>query len=128
MHDFSDDLGALAKRLAEADRYLDLAGRHARLAELEAEASRADLWDDPDRARVVTTELSRVKEDVDELEGLRRQLSDAETLNELAREEADESVEPELAQAVAELDRGLDQLELRSLFSGEHDERDAVCE
>src|SRR5207249_2337688 len=102
--------------------------RRARLAELEEEASRAGLWDDPDRARIVTTELSRVKDDVDELEGLRRQLSDAETLHELAREEADESIEPELAQAVAELDRRLDQLELRSLFSGEHDEREAVCE
>ena len=128
MRDFSDDLGALAKRLTEAERYLDLAGRRARLAELEEEASRAGLWDDPDRARIVTTELSRVKDDVDELEGLRRRLSDAETLHELAHEEADESVEPELAQAVAELDRRLDQLELRSLFSGEHDERDAVCE
>src|SRR5438309_7439429 len=128
MRDFSDDLGALAKRLTEAERYLDLAGRRARLAELEEEASRAGLWDDPDTARIVTTELSRVKDDVDELEGLRRRLSDAETLSELAREEADESVEPELAQAVAELDRRLDQLELRSLFSGEHDERDAVCE
>ena len=112
MRDFSDDLAALAKRLAEAERYLDLAGRRKRLAELEEDASRAGLWDDPDRARIVTTELSRVKDDVDELEGLRRQLSDAETLHELAREEADESIEPELAQAVAELDRRLDQLEL----------------
>src|SRR5437870_3818658 len=128
MRDFSDDLGALAKRLTEAERYLDLAGRRGRLAELEEEASRAGLWDDPDRARIVTTELSRVKDDVDELEGLRRRLSDAETLHELAREEADESIEPELTQAVAQLDRRLDQLELRSLFSGEHDERDAVCE
>src|SRR5438094_1732088 len=128
MRDFSDDLDALAKRLTEAERYLDLAGRRARLAELEEEASRPGLWDDPDRARIVTTELSRVKDDVDELEGLRRRLSDAETLHELAREEADESVEPELAQAVAELDRDLDRLELRSLFSGEHDGRDAVCE
>src|SRR5437868_15426126 len=92
MRDFSDDLGALAKRLAEAERYLDLAGRRARLAELEAEASRADLWDDPDRARVITTELSRVKDDVDELAGLRRQLSDAETLEQLAREEDRKSV------------------------------------
>src|SRR5437879_13617084 len=121
MPDFSDDLGALANRLTEAERYLDLAGRRTRLAELEEGASRAGLWDDADRARIVTTELSRVKDDVDELEGLRRQLSDAETLHELAREEADESVEPELAQAVAELDRRLDQLELRSPFSGDHE-------
>src|SRR5205823_5171877 len=96
--------------------------------DLEATASKSDLWDDPDAARQVTTELARVKDDVDELAGIEGRLSDAETLFQLATEEGDESVEEELVAAVAALARELDQLELRSLFSGEHDERDAVCE
>src|SRR4029077_16396564 len=53
---------------------------------------------------------------------------DAETLFELAREEDDDSVEAELDDALVAIDRQLSDLELRSLFSGEHDERDAVCE
>src|SRR5205807_5709720 len=79
-------------------------------------------------ARRVTTEHSRVKEDVDLLDGLERRVSDAETLFDLAREESDESLAPELDEAVASLATELDGLELRSLFRGEHDERDAVCE
>ena len=55
-------------------------------------------------------------------------MADAETLYQLALEEADESVESELAEAVADLGRQLDSLELRSLFSGDHDDRDAVAE
>ena len=41
----------------------------------------------------------------------------------------DESVEPEIAgRASTDCAATLDQLELRALFSGEHDERDAICE
>ena len=59
---------------------------------------------------------------------MNRRLSDAETLYELAVEEDDDSVGAELETLIAGLGRALDELELRSLFTGEHDERDAVCE
>ncbi|HEV3352515.1 MAG TPA: peptide chain release factor 2 [Acidimicrobiales bacterium] len=128
MQDHTDELRALAQRLSEADRYLDLEGLRKRLGSLEAEASRPDLWDDADAARKVTTELSRVKGDVDELEGLASRLSDVETLYQLAVEEGDESFESEVVDALASVSGSLDELELRSLFSGEHDELEAVCE
>jgi len=128
MRDFTDDLRALRKRLSEAEAYLDVEGMRARQAELTTRAGAPDLWDDPDAARRVNTELSRVSDDIGMIEGLERRVSDAETLYELAVEESDESLAPELETAVAELARELDALELRSLFSGEHDERDAVCE
>ena len=54
--------------------------------------SRPDLWDDPDEARRVTSEFSSVNDDIDLLEDLERQLSDAEVLHELMVEEADDSV------------------------------------
>jgi peptide chain release factor 2 len=128
VRDLSDELASLRGRLWEAEKYLDLEGKRARLATLEGEVGRADLWDDPNHARAVTTEFGRVGDDVklhDDLEG---RLVDAETLYGLAVEEQDDTVEGELEAAVATLGRDLDDLELRSLFSGEHDERDAVCE
>ena len=128
MQDFTDELRALRQRLSDAERYLDLEGLRKRLAGLEAEASRPDLWDDADAARKVTTDLSRVRADVDELEGIETRLSDAETLHQLAVEEVDDSVEGEVADALASVSKTLDTLELRSLFSGEHDELEAVCE
>jgi peptide chain release factor 2 len=128
LQDFSDELRALRHRLSDAERYLDLEGLRKRLAELESEASRPDLWDDADAARKVTTELSRVKADVDELEGIGSRVSDAETLHQLAVEEGDESVESEIGDALATVGGAIGALELRSLYSGEHDERDAVCE
>jgi peptide chain release factor 2 len=128
VRDLTDDLGALRRRLNEAAAYLDLAGKRERLGVLEKEVGRGDLWDDPDAARAVTTEYTRVKDDVDLLDGLDGRVSDAETLFQMAVEEGDDSLEPEIADAIAGLERDLGALELRSLFSGEYDEHDAVCE
>ena len=128
MRDFSDALGGLRDRLGEMEKTLDLPGRRNRLTELETLASDPSLWDDPDSARTVTGELARVKDDVDELEGLGRRLSDLEVLYELAREEDDESFEGELDTGLTGFEGDLGVLELRAMYSGEHDELDAVCE
>jgi peptide chain release factor 2 len=128
VRDFSDDLADLRRRLQDARGYLRIDAAKNRLAELEKEASDPSLWDDPDAARKVTTELSRVKDDVDLVEGLESRLSDLETLDQLAREEGDESLEEEIAGGVAGLDRDLVAVDLQALFTGEHDERDAICE
>ncbi len=127
MQDFSEQLADLRRRLSDAAKYLNVEGARARYAELEAEASRPDLWDDADNARKVTTELARVGEDIELLDRLERELGDAETAWELAREEGDDSLEGEIASAAIALLRDLDALELRALFSGEYDERDAIC-
>jgi len=128
MRDLSADLVELRRRLLESSRDLDLDGKQARLSALEARASDPSLWDDPDQARKVTSELALVKDDIDLLEGLDRRLSDVEVLFELSREESDDSVAGEVEAGLASLTREFDALELRSLYSGEHDERDAVCE
>ncbi|HTJ75209.1 MAG TPA: peptide chain release factor 2 [Acidimicrobiales bacterium] len=128
MRDLSAELSELHRRLSESSKDFGLDGKRARLLELEKLASEPSLWDDPNQARKVTSELALVKDDIDLLDGLERRLSDVETLYELAREESDDSVEGEVLAGVASLTREFDALELRSLYSGEHDELDAVCE
>jgi peptide chain release factor 2 len=128
MRDFSDELGLLAKRVGEAEAYLTIEAGRQRVAELDAEVSQPDLWDDAAQARRVTTELEHLRRDIELYDRLVGDLEDARTLDQLAREEDDASVEAEVAAAVEDLGRRLDELELRSLFGGEHDERDAICE
>ena len=127
MQDFTDQLTDLRRRLDDAKGYLRLDAARSRLVELEKEASEPALWDDPEAARRVTTELARVKDDVDRVDGLERRLSDLETLDELAREEGDESLAGEIGAGLATLSGDLSELELQALFTGEHDERDAIC-
>jgi len=128
MRDFTDDLRDLRRRVSDAHTYLRIDDARARLTELEADASRPDLWDDADKARLVTTEMARVRGDIELVDGLDQRVSDLETLYELGREESDDSVEGEIAAGAQRLGTELDQLELRALFTGDHDERDAICE
>jgi peptide chain release factor 2 len=128
--DFTSELGALRERLAEAERYLGRDKLEVRRVELEAEVARPDLWDDADNARAVTKELGRVSADLDQLDALRSALEDAEALLELSEESSaegtgDAALDAELVDA---LGARLGALELQSLFSGEYDEFDAVCE
>jgi peptide chain release factor 2 len=128
VRDFEADLGALRRRHAEAADYLGLDKLRARLAELEAEVGRPDLWEDIEVGQRVTREYNQTKTDVDLLDGLAARISDAATLYQLAVEEDDDSVASELEALVSSVAAELDRLELRSLFTGEHDDHDAVCE
>ena len=128
MQDFTDQISAIAARLDEASGYLRIGELKMRQPQLEAEASRPDLWDDQEKARKVTSELSAVNEDLELYDRLQGEVDDLETLHMMAREENDESLEPEIAEQAASREAGLDELEMRSLFTGEFDERDAVCQ
>jgi peptide chain release factor 2 len=127
VRDFSDALALTRKRIDDARAYLKVDELRARRPLLETEASRPDLWDQPEVAKRVTGELSAVVDDLERYERLVGELEDAETLHELAREEGDATQEPEIDGALSSLDAELGRLELRSMFSGEHDERDALC-
>jgi peptide chain release factor 2 len=126
--DLRGELASLRKRLEEAQGYLGLEQLRARRAELETEVSRPDLWDDADQARRVTSEFSSVNADLEMLEGLDAKLSDTEDLHELMLEEPEDWMTGELTEALDDLTRRLSDLELRSLFAGEYDERDAIAE
>jgi peptide chain release factor 2 len=126
--DSKAELADLRSRLTEAEAYLGLARLRERRDELEAEVSLPGLWDDPDQARAATTELGRLNDDVGMLEDLASRLSDSEVLFELMVEEGDDSVAGELTAQIDDLEKRIGELELRSLFAGEHDERDAILE
>ena len=58
MQDFTDQITTIRARLDEAAGYLRIDELKMRQPQLEAEASRPDLWDDQDKARKVTRALS----------------------------------------------------------------------
>ncbi|MET0895471.1 MAG: peptide chain release factor 2 [Acidimicrobiia bacterium] len=127
MRDFSDDLTDVRRRVDAARVYLQVDAARDRIAELEAQMSGAGFWDDQDQARKVSTEHSQLSEDASLVASLDTEVSDLDTLVEMAREEGDDSLEGEIDDGIAALAKRLDTLELRALFAGEHDDRDAIC-
>lgn len=116
----------LRKRLDEARGFLDLEGKGAELDDLRTQASSSDLWDDPDRARVVSQRLSRYEALFEKVQGLDSKIEDAEVLVELADEAGDAESREEALGLLRETDSALDELELESLFFDEYDEADAI--
>ena len=127
MQDFTPELGALRNRLEEASGYLRIAEQKDRRTALEVEMADPELWNDQDRGRRVQKDLAAVIEDLDLYAALTEGIDDSETLVEMAVEAGDDSLEPEIGEAVESLSGRFDDLELRSLFSGQYDEGDAVC-
>ena len=128
MRSYSDELESLAKRVGEAREYLKIDSSAARLAELEAVVATPDLWNDPERARALTAEYNALVDDRRTVEGLESKLGDLRALEELLDEDEDQVLSAEYAEEAGRLSRRLDELELRALFSGDHDESDAILE
>ncbi|MEM9513618.1 MAG: peptide chain release factor 2 [Actinomycetota bacterium] len=128
MRDFSPDLRDLERRRDEAAEYLSVADNRERFAVLEAEIAEPGLWDDQERAKKLNREYADIKDDLEIYDQLSEQIGDVEVLHELARDEGDESQEPEIEAGIDAIGEQLDQLELRSLFTGEHDGADCIVQ
>jgi peptide chain release factor 2 len=131
--DLAAEIEDLAERVRGAEAYLGIAAMRGRRADLEREAAAPDLWDDPDRARQVTTQLGRVTDDLGDFDLLVTAIEDARVLAELVAEaegtgSPDEGLAKELVSSVDSLATRVARLELESLFSGEYDDKDAICE
>lgn len=128
MRDFSNDLNEIRRRIDEAFVYLKIDEGQKRIKELEIEVARPDLWDDQNHAKQVNTEYSNLKSDLDEFASMSATIADLEVLHQMAREIDDEGQEPDLENGISASRSKLDALELRSLFTGVHDEVDAILQ
>jgi peptide chain release factor 2 len=127
-NDVQGDLAALDATLSSIEKVLDLPRLRVELGDLEEQAGAPDLWDDTARAQEVTTRLSTVQSDIQRVEGLRRRLDDLGVLFEMAAEEDDESTLGEAHNELETLRREIAALEVRTLLSGEYDERHALVQ
>jgi len=95
---------------------------------VETRIGRPDFWQANDNRETVLRELSSLKEEVGSIDDLERRVADLTELLELAAGEKDaeaSAVLTELAADAEKLTTDLAHLEVRLLFSGEHDKQDA---
>ncbi len=97
-----------------------------RAQELEAEASRPDLWDKREHAEQVLREKRAVERELNFFDRLNQTLEDTSVLLELAVEMEDAGTFGEVSQKIAALASELDGAELRRLLGGEHDPSNAI--
>ena len=128
--DFPAALRDLRTTLNSILEVSDLDGLRARIADLNEQAAAPDLWDDPEKAQQVTSSLSHLQAELDRLTRMTSRVDDLEVLVQMAEEAGDGGEAADaFAEAEAELvevTKALGELEVRTLLSGEYDNREAL--
>ncbi len=124
--DLAEQLSALNSTLRNIETVLDLDRMRRERANLEEQAAVPNLWDDPAAAQKVTSRLSHIQSEINRVEKLRARLNDASVLLELAQSEDDADTVAEVSNEVVALQKSIDELEVRTLLSGEYDVREAL--
>jgi peptide chain release factor 2 len=124
--DPADEIAALKSKLASIAAVLDPGAMETEAADLREQAADPGLWGDQDRAQKVTRRLSYLESELARLAGLQQRLTDTQVLFDLAESENDAPTRNEAEQELAALRSEIDQLEVRTLLSGEYDAREAL--
>jgi peptide chain release factor 2 len=124
--DFSAALGELDQSLSSIEAVVDPERKRSEIAELETQVAAPDLWDDQENAQRVTSRLSTLQSEIDRVSSLRARLDDLGALVELGQEESDAASLAEAEIELVALRKAVDALEVRTLLSGEYDDRDAL--
>ncbi len=106
----------------------DLPNKEKQIAALEEKMAAPNFWDDNDTAQKVIAEVNALKQAVDTFSGLHSSYEDIQVLMELAAEEGDESLVPDIMESTQNLNRQLSEYELQLLLSQPYDRRNAILE
>jgi peptide chain release factor 2 len=120
------DLQNYKPKLEEAGTGLDLINKTQRIEELQREMEAPDFWDDPEKATEKTQKLSSLKADVEGYQDLKDRYQDILDIIELANEEDDRSMIPEVERDYDLFVKDLENLQIKTLLSGEYDTENAI--
>lgn len=98
----------------------------SKISELEEQSSAPGFWDDVENSQKVFQQTRQLKDKVERYDRLKGSWEDALVLVDLANEENDESMLPEVKKTVDEISAELDKMTLETLLSGPYDKNNAI--
>ena len=96
------------------------------IEELETKAAAPGFWDDLENSQKVLQKTGKLKNTVARYDGLCQSYDDLNVLIELGNEEGDLSLIEEIESGIADFEKGLAELRLTTLLTGEYDKNNAV--
>ena len=123
---FKIELSGLEKSINDLEASLDIKGKKEKIAELEKDAQAQDFWDDMENSQKVLQKTKQLKDKVAAYESLKTSWEDALVLIDLANEENDESMLPEIKSTVSKIVDSVDKMMLETLLSGNYDRCNAI--
>ena len=119
-------LEGMEKGILELSDSLDIKGTLKEIEELEEKSAAPDFWDDMENSQKVLQKTKQLKDKVEKYNNLKTSWEDTLTLIELANEENDESMLPEIKSAVETVEEELEKITLETLLSGQYDKNNAI--
>ena len=85
-----------------------------------------DFWDNPEKSQESMKNLKSMKDDIAIYAKLKDEFDEIETLIEMAAEENDESLIPEIQDLLDDFSKTYDDIRIKTLLSGEYDKDNAI--
>ncbi len=119
-------LQGLEKNITELRDSLNIAGALSEIEKLEAQSGEPGFWDDMENSQKILQKTKQLKDKVERYETLKTNWEDALVLIDLANEENDEGMLPEVKNTVEDIVSTLDKMTLETLLSGPYDKNNAI--
>ena len=119
-------LNSLKPTLGSLRDALHLQAAEKEIEELEGQSARDGFWNDVENSQRVQKRLKQLKGKTENYQKLCAQWDDLMTLCEMAIEENDDSMLPELQSDFAAFDKKLEETRLGTLLTGEYDANNAI--
>ncbi len=116
-----EELAAITDRLTQMERFLRLDKKKEQIRKLEDEMEDQQFWDDNAAAQKVIAECNELKGWVHPLEDLKKRVESVGSLFPEVQASGDEAFIEELTQELEEVEKGLSELEVKKMLSGELD-------
>ena len=123
---YKQKLSALGPQLTKLAAALDLEGARREVEELEEKSGDANFWNDLEASKKVLRRTKQLKNKLEHHAKLVSQWEDLTTLVEMAMEEDDASLLPEVEEGYAKLESALEEAQLATLLTGEYDASNAI--
>jgi len=124
--EYDTEIKQLTATMHTIEQVLDVPAMQREIEDLGVQVAAPDLWDDQANATRVTGRLSLLQGEVDRFQALKSRIDDLELMVELANEEGDQESLAESESELGRIKKAVEALEIRTLLSGEYDEREAI--
>jgi len=119
-------LSECEKPMERIRKSLDMEGKKRRIEETEAIMEEPGFWDDVEKSAKTMSELKALKDALAGFESLETAYEEINLLIDMAEEEHDESMLPEINEEFEKFTEKLEEMRINTLLSEEYDSKDAI--
>ena len=119
-------LSECEKPMERIRKSLDMEGKKRRIEETEAIMEEPGFWDDVEKSAKTMSELKALKDALAGFESLETAYEEINLLIDIAEEEHDESMLPEINEEFEKFTEKLEEMRINTLLSEEYDSKDAI--